>query len=69
MGKKKKKDFEGFRKSEKSPYKTIKTTLKSLLRDKEILPCINNLVYELNDLVIHSIHIQDYSVVYFRMLQ
>ena len=55
MGKKKKKEFEGFRKSEKSPYKTIKTTLKSLLRNKtEALLCINNLVCELNDLVIHS---------------
>lgn len=55
MGKKKKNKFEGFRKSEKSPYKTIKTTLKSLLRDKtETQPCINNLVCELNDLVIHS---------------
>ena len=55
MGKKKKNEFEGFRKSEKSPYKTIKTTLKSLLRNKkEVLPCINNLVCEVNDLVIHS---------------
>ena len=55
MGKKKKKEFEGFMKSEKSPYKTIKTTLKSLLRNKtEVLPCINNLVCELNDLIIHS---------------
>jgi len=55
MGKKKKKEFEGFRKSEKSPYKTIKTTLKSILRNKtEVQPCINNLVCELNDLVIHS---------------
>ena len=55
MGKKKKKEFEGFRKSEKSPYKTIKTTLKSVLRNKtDALPCINNLVCELNDLVIHS---------------
>ena len=55
MGKKKKKEFEGFRKSEKSPYKTIKTTLKSVLRNKtDVLPCINNLVCELNDLVIHS---------------
>jgi hypothetical protein len=34
MGKRKKRDFEGFRKSDKSPYKTIKTTLKSLLRTK-----------------------------------
>jgi hypothetical protein len=55
MGKKKKKEFVGFRKSEKSPYKTIKTTLKSVLRNKtDVQPCINNLVCELNDLVIHS---------------
>ena len=55
MGKKNKKDFEGFRENEKSQYKTIKTTLKSVLRNKiEVLPCINNLVCEVNDLVIHS---------------
>jgi hypothetical protein len=55
MGKKKKKEFDGFRKSEKSPYKTIKTTIKSVLRNKtEVMPFINNLVFELNHLVIHS---------------
>jgi hypothetical protein len=55
MGKKKKKEFEGFRKSEKSPYKTIKTTLKSILRNKnDLLHCVNHLVCEMNDLVIHT---------------
>jgi hypothetical protein len=55
MGKKKKQDFGGFRNSEKSPYKTIKTTLKSILRNKnDLLHCINLLVCEMNDLVIHT---------------
>ena len=55
MGKKKKKEFNDFRNNEKSPYKTIKTTLKSILRNKnEVQPCINELVFEINDIVIHS---------------
>ena len=56
MGKKKKKDtFQEFRSNEKSAYTTIKTTLKSVLHNhKEVQPVITNLVFEMNDLMIHS---------------
>ena len=56
MGKKKKKDtFQEFRSNEKSAYTTIKTTLKSILHNhKEVQPVITNLVFEMNDLMIHS---------------
>jgi hypothetical protein len=56
MVKKKKKDtFHEFRSIEKSAYTTIKTTLKTVLHNhKEVQPLINNLVFEMNDLMIHS---------------
>jgi hypothetical protein len=56
MVKKKKKDtFQEFRSTDKSVYTTIKTTLKSILHNhKEVQPVINNLVFEMNDLMIHS---------------
>jgi hypothetical protein len=56
MAKKKKKEtFKTFRNLEKSKFKTIKTTLKSvLLKYKEVQPIITNLVFEINDLVIHT---------------
>ena len=56
MVKKKKKDaFHEFRSNEKSTYTTIKTTLKSVLHNhKEVQPVITNLVFEMNDLMIHS---------------
>ena len=56
MGKKKKKDtFQEFRSNDKSAYTTIKTTLKSVLHNhKEVQPVITNLVFEMNDLMIHS---------------
>ena len=55
MGKRKKNEFDGFRNPSKPPYKTIKTTLKSVLKQNiEMYSCINNLVIEMNDLVIHS---------------
>jgi hypothetical protein len=56
MVKKKKKDtFQEFRSNEKSAYTTIKTTLKSVLHNyKEVQPLIANLVFEMNDLMIHS---------------
>ena len=56
MGKKRKKDtFQEFRSNEKSAFTTIKTTLKSVLHNhKEIQPVITNLVFEMNDLMIHS---------------
>ena len=53
MAKKKKKEtFKTFRNLEKSKFKTIKTTLKSvLLKYGEVQPIITNLVFEINDLV------------------
>ena len=55
MGKKKKETFQEFRTTEKSAYTTIKTTLKSVLHNhKEVQPVITNLVFEMNDLMIHS---------------
>ena len=56
MVKKKKKDtFQEFRSAEKSAYATMKTTLKSVLHNhKEVQPIITNLVFEMNDLVIHT---------------
>lgn len=56
MVKKKKKDtFQEFRSNEKSAYTTIKTTLKSVLYNhKEVQPVITNMVFEMNDLMIHS---------------
>jgi hypothetical protein len=53
--KKKKEEFKEFRNNEKSAYKTFKIPLKTILlnRDK-IQPFINHLVFEMNDLVIHT---------------
>jgi len=53
--KKLKDDFKSFRHNDKAPFQTIKTPLKSiLLNSNEIQPEINNLVFEMNDLMIHS---------------
>ena len=47
--------FQEFHSNEKSAYTTIKTTLKSVLDNhKEVQPVITNLVFEMNDLMIHS---------------
>jgi len=55
MGKKKKEIFQEFRKNEKSAYKTLKIPLKTILLNRDtIQPVINNLVFEMNDLVIHT---------------
>jgi len=56
MVKKKKKDtFQEFRSRDKSAYTTIKTTLNSILHNhNEVQPVITNLVFEMNDLMIHS---------------
>ena len=56
MVKQKKKDpFQEFRSTEKSAYTTIKTTLKSVLHNhNDVQPVITNLVFEMNDLMIHS---------------
>jgi len=53
--KKKKDDFNEFRNNDKSAYKTLKIPLKTiLLNHKELQPIINHLVFDINDLVIHS---------------
>ena len=53
--KKLKDEFKSFRHNEKASFQTIKTTLKSVLLNRnEIQPEINNLVFEMNDLMIHS---------------
>jgi hypothetical protein len=53
--KKKKEEFKEFRNVEKSAYKTFKIPLKSILFNCDtIQPVINNLVFEMNDLVIHT---------------
>ena len=53
--KKKKEEFKQFRNSEKSAYKTFKIPLKTILLNRDtIQPLINNLVFEMNDLVIHT---------------
>ena len=53
--KKKKETFQEFRSTEKSAYTTIKTTLKSVLHNHtEVQPVITNLVFAMNDLMIHS---------------
>ena len=55
MGKKKKQEFQEFRNTEKSAYKTLKIPLKTILLNRDtIQPLINNLVFEINDLVIHT---------------
>jgi hypothetical protein len=53
--KKKKETFKNFRNLEKSKFKTIKTTLKNvLLKHSEVQPLVTDLVFEMNDLVIHT---------------
>ena len=54
--KKKPKDtFQEFRNNEKSAYKTFKIPLKTILLHRDtIQPVINNQVFEMNDLVIHT---------------
>ncbi len=51
--KKEKETFETFRSNDLSPYKTIKTTLKSVLREPAIKQEIENLVFDMNDLIIN----------------
>ena len=53
--KKVKDEFKEFRKNEKSAYKTFKIPLKTILLNRDtIQPVLNNLVFEMNDLVIHT---------------
>ena len=53
--KKLKDEFSEFRNTDKSAYKTFKIPLKSILQNRSLVqPVINNLVFEMNDLVIHA---------------
>ena len=53
--KKKKEDFKEFRNNEKSAYKTFKIPLKTILLNGDATqPIIYHLVFEMNDLVIHT---------------
>ena len=50
-----KEKFTTFRSDEKSPYTTIKIKLRSvLLNSKQMQPEINNLVFDMNDLIINT---------------
>jgi hypothetical protein len=53
--KKLKDEFKQFRNNDKSAYKTFKIPLKTVLLNRNLVqPVINNLVFEMNDLMIHS---------------
>lgn len=53
--KKKKEDFKEFRNNDKSAYKTFKIPLKTILQNNKIIqPHINDLVFTMNDLIIHT---------------
>ena len=53
--KKKKEDFKEFRNNEKSAYKTFKLPLKTILLNRDTTqPVIDHLVFEMNDVVIHT---------------
>ena len=56
MKKKKLKEvFQEFRNNDKSAYKTFKIPLKSILLNVDLIqPVISHLVFEMNDLVIHT---------------
>jgi hypothetical protein len=47
--------FKEFRNNEKSAYKTFKIPLKTILLNRDTIhPVVNNLVFEMNDLVVHT---------------
>jgi len=53
--KKIKNEFQEFRNNKKSAYTTIKIPLKSILHNRDLVqPAVNNLVFEINDLIIHT---------------
>ena len=43
-----------FERSGRQPYQTLKIPLKTILRDKEALPVLTQIVFDMNDLVIHT---------------
>jgi len=53
--KKVKEEFQQFRNNDKSAYKTLKIPLNTILCNKdEVQPILNELVFDINDLVIHT---------------
>ena len=59
--KKKKDEFKEFRNNDKSAYKTFKIPLKTILLNNKVMqPVINHLVFEMNDLVIHTYQLFGY---------
>ena len=53
--KKKKPEFKDFKNTEKSAYKTFKIPLKTILLNRDTMqPVINDLVFEINHLIIHT---------------
>jgi hypothetical protein len=53
--KKLKDEFKEFRNNDKTAYKTLKIPLKSVLLNRDLVqPVITNLIFEMNDLMIHS---------------
>ena len=54
MSSKNSKPPDPFERFGRQPYQTLKITLKTILRDKEALPVLNQLVFDMNDLVIHT---------------
>jgi hypothetical protein len=53
--KKLKDEFKEFRNNDKSAYKTFKIPLKTILLNRDTIhPVVNHLVFEINDLVIHT---------------
>ena len=51
---KKSKPPDPFQRSGRQPYQTLKIPLKTILRDKEALPVLTQIVFDMNDLVIHT---------------
>ena len=43
-----------FERSGRQPYQTLKIPLKTILCDKEALPVLTQIVFDMNDLVIHT---------------
>ena len=51
---KKPKPPDPFERAGRQPYQTLKIPLKTILRDKEALPVLTQIVFDMNDLVIHT---------------
>ena len=51
---KKPKPPDPFERAGRQPYQTLKIPLKTILRDKEALPVLTQIVFDMNDMVIHT---------------